>query len=142
MSEKRRDLSPSAFGRSITRKLGPLALPVPAFAWTLLFFFVPLAILVVYSFGQINLLTYKVEFGWTLDNYRQIANNLYLSSIIRSLELSLVATAICLIIGFPVAYLISLQRRPAAVHPAGRGDRAVLDVLHHPHLRVGWDPLQ
>ena len=41
----------------------------------------------------------------------EIADSLYLSSIIRSLILSATATALCLVIGFPVAYYISRQTR-------------------------------
>ena len=71
----------------------------------------PLGILVLYSFGQIDILTYKVHFGWTLQHYADLGQRLYRDSIVRSLELSFGATAICLIVGMPVAYFISLQSR-------------------------------
>jgi spermidine/putrescine transport system permease protein len=71
----------------------------------------PLAILVVYSFGQIDILTYKVHFGWTLQHYTDLGQKLYRDSVVRSLELSFGATVVCLVIGLPVAYFISLQGR-------------------------------
>jgi ABC-type spermidine/putrescine transport system permease subunit I len=86
-------------------------LALPAFGWTILFFLVPLGILLVYSFGQIDIITFKLRFGWTLSNYGQIGQALYRNAILRSLALSGGATAACLLIGFPVAYYMSLQSR-------------------------------
>jgi ABC-type spermidine/putrescine transport system permease subunit I len=83
---------------------------LPTGVWTLLFFLAPVALLVVYSFGQIDLLTYQVHFGWTLSNYGDAFESLYLRTILRSLLVSGGATIACLVIGFPVAYAISRQR--------------------------------
>ena len=82
-------------------------LALPGFAWTGLFFAAPLLLLLVYSFGQINIFTFQVDWGWTLDNYRRLDDQLYLDPIARSLVLSLGATLLCLLIGFPVALWIS-----------------------------------
>jgi ABC-type spermidine/putrescine transport system permease subunit I len=82
-------------------------LAFPGFAWTGLFFAAPLLLLLVYSFGQINIFTFQVNWGWTLDSYRRLDNGLYLDPIARSLVLSLGATILCLLIGFPVALWIS-----------------------------------
>jgi ABC-type spermidine/putrescine transport system permease subunit I len=87
--------------KAATRRL---LLVLPTGAWTLLFFLVPLGIMVVYSFGQRDVLTLKLYWGWTIQNYVEIADSLYLSSITRSLILSGTATVLCLVIGFPVAY--------------------------------------
>jgi spermidine/putrescine transport system permease protein len=67
--------------------------------------------MVIYSFGQRDVVTLKLYWGWTVQNYVEIVDSLYLDSIIRSLILSLTATALCLVIGFPVAYYISRQPR-------------------------------
>ena len=77
------------------------------FGWATLFFLAPLALLLVYSFGQIDIITFQVNWGWTLENYRRLNDTLYLTPIIRSLVLSVGATTLCLIIGFPVALWIS-----------------------------------
>jgi spermidine/putrescine transport system permease protein len=84
-------------------------LGAPTFGWTLLFFVAPLCILAVYSFGQVNFYTLQITWGWNLQNYSQIGQSLYIDSILRSLELSLAATAACLAVGYPVAYWISKQ---------------------------------
>lgn len=83
------------------------ALALPGVAWTVLFFLAPLGLLIVYSFGTQNLLTYQVDFGWTVSNYGSIFQNLYLDTILRSFELSIGATLGCLVLGFPVAYTIA-----------------------------------
>jgi ABC-type spermidine/putrescine transport system permease subunit I len=85
-------------------------LGVPSFAWTLCFFLVPIGFLLAYSFGEIDIITFKVSWGWTLENYGDVFDPLYLRTIGRSLLLSLGATAAALILGFPIAYYISLQR--------------------------------
>jgi ABC-type spermidine/putrescine transport system permease subunit I len=83
---------------------------LPTVGWAAALFLGPLVLLLVYSFGSINLLTFEVEFGWTLSNYGEIFSDLYLSTIGRSLLLSVASTIGCLIIGFPLAYAISRQR--------------------------------
>ena len=69
----------SPWGRGSSRHL----LAVPTFGWTLLFFVAPLSILLLYSFGQMNLITFDVNFGWTLDNYRQLNQSLYVHTVVR-----------------------------------------------------------
>jgi ABC-type spermidine/putrescine transport system permease subunit I len=89
-----------------SRRLGRfLFLPMGAF--TLLFFVVPLILLVVYSLGQIDVLTFQVSFGWTFDNYTELADKLYLGALARSLALTVAATAGCAVLGFPVALAIT-----------------------------------
>jgi ABC-type spermidine/putrescine transport system permease subunit I len=98
---------------SLSRRLGrvrrgaAVGLALPSVAWTALFFLVPLGILVVYSFGQTNPLTLVVQFGWNVDNYTRIAEPLYRGALFRSLFLSVTATVLCLIVGYPVAYWMS-----------------------------------
>jgi spermidine/putrescine transport system permease protein len=84
-------------------------LALPTLVWMLLFFLVPLGMVLVYSFASISLVTYNISFGWTLSNYRQIHDPLYFTTLTRSIELSLVTTLGCLLLGFPLAYFISRQ---------------------------------
>ncbi|MDX6520838.1 MAG: spermidine/putrescine transport system permease protein, partial [Gaiellales bacterium] len=93
------------------RARGLLALPT--LVWVLLFFAVPLGMVIVYSFASISLVTYDISFGWTLSNYRQIHDPLYFNTLTRSLFLSVSATLGCLLLGFPLAYFISRQPRRA-----------------------------
>ena len=110
-------------------------LALPSVGWTILFFLAPLGLLLVYSFGSVNLLTFKVEFGWTLSNYSDIFQKLYLEPVLRSFAVSAASTLACLVIGFPVA----LHDRPGARPPSGaaaaRGDDPLLDELRGAHVR-------
>jgi len=96
--------------RSRARQLaarGRHLLALPSVGWTVLFFLAPLGLLLVYSFGSVNLLTFQVQFGWTLSNYSGIFQKLYLDPIVRSFALSAASTLACLLIGFPVALTIA-----------------------------------
>ena len=95
-------------GRGWRTRLRPrVLLALPGFAWTSLFFLAPLALLLVYSLGQIDVITFNVSWGWTLESYRRMGDPLYLEPILRSILLSGAATILCLVIGFPVALWIS-----------------------------------
>ena len=90
---------------------GPLRslLALPTIAWVLAFFAVPLGMVIVYSFATISLVTFDISFGWTLANYRQIYDPLYLHTLVRSVLLSVSTTIGCLLLGFPLAFFISRQ---------------------------------
>jgi spermidine/putrescine transport system permease protein len=92
------------------RGLGRHGLALPSVGWTVLFFIAPLCLLLLYSFGTTNVLTYEVQFGWTTANYAGVFHGLYIDAILRSLLLSAAATFACLLIGLPVAYTIARAR--------------------------------
>lgn len=82
---------------------------LPTVVGVLAFFLIPLGMVIVYSFGRISLVTYNLQFGWNIQNYKGIADPLYLNTVGRSLVLSLSTTVGTLLIGFPLAYFISRQ---------------------------------
>jgi len=84
-----------------------------------IFMLVPISIMAVYSFLEPNpyggvlpepsIAAYvKLFFEYDLED-NLVFNPGYLNIIFRSLQLSSMATVICLILGFPVAYYITLQ---------------------------------
>ncbi|MDA0747904.1 MAG: ABC transporter permease [bacterium] len=78
----------------------------PAFAYLVLFFLIPLGIVFTYSFftrGPYG----QLEFSFTLQNYRNILDPLYLPILLRSIWLSLLTTFFSLLFGYPVAWAIS-----------------------------------
>lgn len=87
--------------------VGGQGLLLPSVVSAGLSFLVPFGLLLLYSFGSVNLITYGVYFGWTFSNYTSIIQSIYLGVILRSFALSLGATLACLLIGFPVAYAIA-----------------------------------
>ena len=87
-------------------------LAVPAVAWYLLFFLVPLVFIAVTSFGEV--VGYSdVAYTWTLDNYRYLWEDvfgdlhLYRDIFVETFKLSAIGTLSTLVIGFPLAYYIA-----------------------------------
>src|SRR2546430_671262 len=87
-----------------TRSFPWLVLP-PA-ATLVVFFLVPLLFVFAVSFASRG--TYGgIEWTLTLGNYTSIADPLYLRIFWRSLWLAVLTTVICLLMGFPLAYVIA-----------------------------------
>ena len=90
-------------------------LAYPYALWSLIFIVVPLLLIVYYSF------TRKTDDGgilFTLENYRQSFDPLFLKVFTRSFVLAGIATFLCVIIGYPVAYIISkakISRRDSLI---------------------------
>lgn len=78
----------------------------PTLLWLTIFFFVPLAIIWLYSFGE-NVSLVNIEITWTLNNYERIFRPEILTLLWRTLWLSALATIICIVIAFPVALVIA-----------------------------------
>ncbi len=78
----------------------------PATAWLLLFFIVPLLIVLLYSFLERG--TYGgITWEFTLRNYQRVTSGLYLGVVWRSIWLALITTVACLLIGYPLAFFIA-----------------------------------
>jgi len=90
------------------------ALLSPLLLWVLAFVVAPAAILLAYSFCQRDELGMVVwDFSW--ENYVRLADPIYLRIFARSLGYAALTTALCLVIGYPVAYYIA--RAPASRRP-------------------------
>ncbi len=81
----------------------------PAFFWLMVFFLIPLCILFVYSFCQKGVYG-GVTWNFTLDNYRNVLNPIYINIVLYSFWVAFLNTVICLIIGYPMAYYISTRK--------------------------------
>src|SRR5438309_11858948 len=91
-------------------------LTIPPAATLIFLFGVPLLLVFAVSFASRG--TYGgIEWTGTLANYTSIADPLYLRIFWRSLWIALLTTVICLLLGFPLAYLIAQapQRRQAVL---------------------------
>ena len=73
---------------------------VPYVIWMALFVVIPIFIMVVYAFTT-------AEFEGTLDNFA--AMGVYSSVFFRSFRLALIATLVCLLIGYPVSYWMAKE---------------------------------
>lgn len=82
----------------------------PGLAWLLLFFLVPIGLMLVYSTMRRG--TYGgVVPGFTLEHYRRFFDPLYLDILRRTVVWSLACTVACLVVGYPVAYVIARAGR-------------------------------
>jgi spermidine/putrescine transport system permease protein len=87
-----------------------LFLIFPSAFWLLVFFLIPLLIVLAISFGRRG--TYGgVVWELNLKNYLRFFDPLYLRIFGRSIYIALATTFLCLIVGYPLAYFIA--RRPA-----------------------------
>jgi spermidine/putrescine transport system permease protein len=106
------------------RRLFDLFLAPPAVYLSLLFL-VPLALVVVFSFGTTDILNQpQVAFTWT--NYEQVFQTYYLPVVWRTLLYASLTTVICLVLGYSVAYF--------AVRFAGRLGPVIIAAIVLPWL--------
>ncbi len=73
---------------------------VPYVVWMGIFVVAPIIIMVIYAFSN-------GEGGFTWDNFAQMGA--YGSVFLRSFKLALIATAVCLLVGYPVSYWLSRE---------------------------------
>lgn len=76
------------------------AFTIPYVIWMALFVVAPILMILIYAFSG-------TDGGFTLVNFASMGD--YTVVFVRSFRLALIATAICLAIGYPVAYLLSRE---------------------------------
>lgn len=72
--------------------------------WGLIFIVLPLFLILAHALSSNTDLS---EFAFTLDNFSRFFEPLYVKILITSLILAGLSTILCLIVGYPVAYIIS-----------------------------------
>ncbi len=90
--------------------VGTWALLLPGLGWLVLFFLVPIALMLGVSFMPRGVYG-GVEAGFTLEHYRRFFDPLYLGILGRTLVWALACTGLSLGLGFPVAYVIARAGR-------------------------------
>jgi spermidine/putrescine transport system permease protein len=115
--EKKRP-SVGLMGRLVRRfrssSTGPvLGLISPAALWLLIFFLIPLVMVLLVSLGERGEAG-QVVYSWTLKNYTRFFSKigeryLYVQIFGRSLVIALLNTLLCLLVGYPLAYFIARQ---------------------------------
>jgi spermidine/putrescine transport system permease protein len=97
-----------ATAQTITRR--PPTLLLPALFWLSFFFVFPLLIVIGLSFLKKG--TYGgVEFNFSLANYARSSEWIYLRIFWSSLKLASFTTFACLLLGYPMAYLMATSSR-------------------------------
>ncbi|GAA0704012.1 ABC transporter permease [Paraclostridium ghonii] len=78
-------------------------LAYPYIIWSALFIVIPLILVLFFSFTVEN----GDKLVFSLENYKRLINPIYLKVFLRSIILAGTSTIICLLVGYPVAYIIS-----------------------------------
>lgn len=81
-------------------------LSYPYFLWMMLFIIVPLLLIVFFAFTMDG----TEEITFTLENFERFFEGKYLDILLISLSLAVKATIICLILGYPLAYIIANEK--------------------------------
>jgi spermidine/putrescine transport system permease protein len=85
------------------------ALLTPGLLWLILFFALPLVIILVYSF-MTNGPRGNILWQFTLGNYIDLfTRSIYVNAYLRSIWISVLTTVICLLLGYPLALFIVRQ---------------------------------
>jgi spermidine/putrescine transport system permease protein len=92
---------------SLTERLTSAILVVPAVAWLVVFFVVPLGLILLVSLGNTDELDRIVYDPLTLDHYRRALDPSFLPTFFNSVRYAGATTILCLLIGYPIAYWIS-----------------------------------
>lgn len=77
---------------------------MPAVAWQVIFFYIPVGLILVLSF-----LNYHGSFEVTLANYHYFFKLIFFEVIARSLLLAFITAVLCLIFAYPLAYFLAIK---------------------------------
>lgn len=87
----------------------PFLFSCPALLWQALFLYLPLIMLLCYSFVQYDVVS--ASYALTLHHYKTIFNSLYFKVIVHSFFTAVVTAIICLLVAYPVAYFLAMKVR-------------------------------
>jgi spermidine/putrescine transport system permease protein len=92
------------------RGLPGFILAVPAWAWLLVFFVAPVAVVVWYSFGyKPGLFGTHANDILSFDRYAEVFTPTFFDTFLNTLWIGIGGTALCFVIGAPVAYWMALK---------------------------------
>lgn len=91
--------------RALVARELPFLFSLPAVVWQILFFCVPLAIVIVLSLTLVN------GFYFSLQHYVQLFDLVHLRVIVRSLLLGLSVALACLLFAYPMAYFLAIKAK-------------------------------
>ncbi|MGK9483469.1 spermidine/putrescine ABC transporter permease PotB [Bacillus tropicus] len=85
-------------------------LALPTVAWLLIFFLIPLLFVLAFAFMQRGAYG-TVEMQFTLENIARVFDTLYMGTLWETVKIAVITTVICLLIGYPFAYTITIVDR-------------------------------
>ena len=103
LSARESEEAPTADGRQLSRLWLPLT---PGLFWLAVFFLIPILLILVYSFYTFS--NGQMTASFTLENYiRAFETDVYRQVLLKSLRYGLIVSVMCLLIGYPAAYLLA-----------------------------------
>lgn len=75
----------------------------PYLFWMALFIIFPMMLMLIYAFT----LSSATGVSFTFQNIREFFSPIYLNVFVKSLNLAVISTALCLLLGYPMAFMIS-----------------------------------
>jgi spermidine/putrescine transport system permease protein len=78
----------------------------PGGLWLLVLFVAPFGLVIAISLGTTDFLN-RPSFGWHPENYLQVIDPLFVPVLVRSAFYAVATTVLCLLIGYPVAYMVA-----------------------------------
>ena len=95
----------------------------PYVLWISVMIVVPMLLIVLYAFTESG--NDVLTFRFTFENFtRFVTDSVFLSVLWRSLYIALITTAICILLGYPIAYVIA--------HLPGRGNTIMILLITMP----------
>ena len=85
------------------RKLSNFFLGLPSFVWLVVFYAIPIILVLIIAFKPVDSYGGLAE-GWTLDTIKNLKNPSYPDIIWRTFWQGVVATFVCIVIAVPVSY--------------------------------------
>ena len=86
-----------------------LRIALPSYIYLVVFFVVPLLLVLVYSFASRSSTGLTLLEDWNIESYRRLFTPLVGRIFLRSLVLALSTTVICLVVCYPFAYYIATR---------------------------------
>ena len=80
----------------------------PYLAWMIVLIVAPMILIAYYAF------TGQADGAFTLDNIKAALDPIYMSVLWRSISLAVISTVICLVLGYPIAYILSRMKPSTA----------------------------
>ncbi len=80
----------------------------PYIIWMGLFIVVPMLLIVLYAFTVRG--NSIITFRFTIDNFLRFFDPVFIRVLIKSLEVALITTILCIFLGYPIAYIIAQQK--------------------------------
>lgn len=81
----------------------------PYFLWLGIFILIPLLLVTYFAFTTGDSQNFST-FTFSLDNFKKFMSPIYLGVLYRSVKLALISTVICLMLGYPIAFIISKEK--------------------------------